>query len=104
MTYLINQILICSHHELAEKYIAEDKEIIKVKKQRVFLESYSINGVTKTVQTIKTPIPDRDGKIIGIIGVSRDITEEARSQIAFKRKRKKISLSSRQCSRGNLYS
>lgn len=76
-------------HELAEKYIAEDKEVIKVNKQHVFSESYSINGITKTVQTTKTPIPDRDGKIIGIIGVSRDVTEEARSHIALKESERK---------------
>ena len=75
--------------ELAEKYIADDKETIKAKKQREFLESYSINGINKYIQTIKTPISDSKGKITGIIGIFKDVTEERKAQAALKESEEK---------------
>ncbi len=69
---------ICSP-ELAEKYTINDQEVIKCKKQKLFEEVVTSGNVTKWSETFKTPIINEVGEVIGITGISRDIT--ARKQL-----------------------
>ncbi len=61
--------------ELAEKYRADDRAVMKSKKIRDIEESYIVNGQEFWVNTIKTPVINKNGKVTGILGVFRDITE-----------------------------
>ncbi|MCL1927788.1 MAG: ATP-binding protein [Treponema sp.] len=71
--------------EMAEQFIAMDKKVIKEMKPVISEElTPSADGKQLMFETIKTPII-QDGKVTGLVGMSRDITrrkameEEARS-------------------------
>ena len=62
--------------ELAEKYRADDQDVIKTGKRQSFEELLvDRDGKSQWVETIKTPIYNDKGEIIGTTGISRDITE-----------------------------
>lgn len=59
--------------KLAEKYIADDRRVLESGKQETFEERYIRDGEELIVQTIKTPLKDEKGNIIGIAGISWDV-------------------------------
>jgi len=61
--------------ELAEKYRADDKRIMKSHKTEYLEEKYIQNGQEVIIQTVKTPLKDEKGITIGILGIFWDITE-----------------------------
>ncbi len=62
--------------ELAEKYLADDRELIETgQRKRVEEELKNEKGQRISVETIKTPIYDGDGQIVGTSGIARDISE-----------------------------
>lgn len=67
--------------ELAERYRADDRELIE-SGQRKWTEEQIKNeqGQIISVETIKTPIYDGDGQIVGTSGTSRDISERKRME------------------------
>ncbi|MDP3786109.1 MAG: diguanylate cyclase [Candidatus Omnitrophota bacterium] len=67
--------------KLAEKYRADDKEVIKTGKQK-FIEEPIVykDGTTQFLETIKTPVYNDKGEVIGTIGIARDITERSKLQ------------------------
>ncbi len=72
--------------EEADKYILADQEIIKSLKSKTY-ENYITDhkGSKRTFETLKTPFYTDSGKVIGIIGISRDISEHKKLQeILFK--------------------
>ncbi len=62
--------------ELAEKYRSEDKRIMESEKTEEMEEKYVKDGKELTVHTIKTPIRDQKGNVIGILGVFWDVTDK----------------------------
>jgi len=64
---------ICSP-DLAEIHSYNDYLVIKTKKQQQFDEFVETNEGTKYTETIKTPILDSEDNVIGITGISRDVT------------------------------
>lgn len=61
--------------DLAESYRADDQEVMKSKKRKCVEERFSDNeGKMQWIETIKTPIFDDQGKVIGTTGIARDIT------------------------------
>lgn len=62
---------------LAEQFHADDMEIIKSGQQLLNLERTTVDaqGNFKTVLTTKVPLRNREGRITGLVGISRDITE-----------------------------
>lgn len=71
--------------ELAEKYRADDERIIKSGKIEEFDESYIKEGFEYTVHTIKAPIKDKKGEIIGVLGIFWDITDRKKMEEELKR-------------------
>lgn len=61
---------------LAEKYERDDKRIIKSEKAEAMDEQYIKNGWELIIHTVRTPIRDEKGNIIGILGIFWDITEK----------------------------
>ncbi len=61
----------------AARSYAEEQEIIKSGQPLVDLEEHVVwpDGRETWVSTTKVPLPDAEGKIIGLFGISRDITE-----------------------------
>ena len=65
---------------LAEKYRADDKRIMESGKAEEIEEKYIQEGKEFIVQTVKTPIKDEQGNVIGILGIFWDITECKRAE------------------------
>ncbi|MEI7812833.1 MAG: CHASE domain-containing protein [Ignavibacteria bacterium] len=60
--------------ELADKYIKDDLKVIESKKPVVTEDSISDNGVVKWFESVKTPVIDDKGRVIGTTGYSIEIT------------------------------
>ncbi len=61
--------------ELAEKYRADDKVVMDTGAIKDIDEHYYVNGVERWAHTIKVPFHDEQRQIIGVLGISEDITE-----------------------------
>ncbi|MFA4956528.1 MAG: ATP-binding protein [Candidatus Methanoperedens sp.] len=61
--------------DLAERYRADDKEVMATGRQKQVEEPLEITTGEKTwIETIKTPIYNNEGEVIGTTGIARDIT------------------------------
>jgi hypothetical protein len=76
--------------ELAEKYKADDKRIMDSGKAAEIEEKYLQGGRELTVHTVKTPIKDEQGNVIGILGIFWDVTEKKMAEEVLKEHTKKI--------------
>jgi PAS domain S-box-containing protein len=63
---------------LAEKYKEDDKKIMLSEKTIEIEEKYIQDGKETIVETVKTPVMDEKGNIIGILGIFWDITVRKR--------------------------
>lgn len=67
--------------DLAQSYRADDQEVIKSKKRKCVQERLSDKeGKVQWIETIKTPIFDSEGKVIGTTGIARDITQRKKDE------------------------
>ncbi|UCC22649.1 MAG: PAS domain S-box protein [Planctomycetota bacterium] len=67
--------------ELAEKYRNDDLEVIKSRVRKRVVEPLEDKGGRRTwVETIKTPIYDERGRVVGTSGIARDMTELKKAQ------------------------
>ncbi|MDD5155904.1 MAG: PAS domain-containing protein [Candidatus Omnitrophica bacterium] len=66
--------------ELAEKYRAIDKRIMQTGKLEELEEEYVKDGQKFTVQTVKAPVKNEQGDIIGIFGIFWDITDRKKAE------------------------
>lgn len=63
--------------EYADKYIADDREIMENRTQKRVIETTpDQRGGIVRVETIKTPIYDDAGELFGVTGVARDLTDK----------------------------
>ena len=60
----------------ADEYRAGDRRILESEKTIEFIESIYIDGKKKSINTIKTPIYDDEGRLSGVLGIFWDITEQ----------------------------
>ncbi len=68
--------------EFADKYREDDLEVIRSGKRRQMEEfQRDYNGREYWVETIKTPICNAQGGIIGTIGIAREITERKKAEM-----------------------
>jgi len=71
----------------AETYWADDLDVIRSGKPKTgIIESMKSKIGTLWVQTDKIPYRDIEGKIVGIIGFTLDITERKQAEIALKKR------------------
>jgi len=61
--------------EIAQKISQIDRDVMQQGKVNVTEEAGVFAGVARSFLSTKGPYRDRDGKVIGLIGISRDITE-----------------------------
>jgi PAS domain S-box-containing protein len=62
--------------ELAQRYRSDDQEVMSSRKRKRVEEPLADKeGRIQWIETIKTPICDDSGKLIGTTGIARDITE-----------------------------
>ncbi len=68
--------------ELAKQYYADDQALMK-SGQPLNREEPVVNprtGEKRWLQTTKVPLQDKDGKVIGLMGISRDITDKKQAE------------------------
>ncbi|MDR3573474.1 MAG: PAS domain S-box protein [Anaerolineaceae bacterium] len=66
--------------ELAEKYRAGDRRVLQSGQTEVIEERYFRQDQDAWVQTVKTPLLEKDGTVSGILGIFWDITERKRAE------------------------
>ncbi|MGV8059616.1 MAG: PAS domain S-box protein [Smithellaceae bacterium] len=69
--------------QLAEKYRADDQQVMTSGASMTFEEKYFRDGKEKWIRTTKTPYLDEKGKIAGIIGSFEEITGHKQAQETF---------------------
>jgi PAS domain S-box-containing protein len=77
--------------KLAEKYRADDRRIMKAGKARDIEEGYIQDGKKVFVHTVKVPVKDEKGNVMGILGIFWDITEKKRAEEALRENERKCS-------------
>ena len=71
--------------ELAQKYRHDDLEVMQFRERRQYDEPIVYaDGNSFIIETIKTPIYDQEGNVIGTTGIARDITAKARAEAALR--------------------
>ncbi len=67
--------------KLAEQYFADDREVMKNHARKRYEEPLATkDGRARWIETIKTPIYDEEGQVIGTTGIARDITDRKRME------------------------
>ncbi len=66
--------------ELAEKYRADDKRVMDSGETEEIEEKYLEQGKEIIVQTVKTPVKDKQGNVVGVLGIFWDITEQKKME------------------------
>ena len=65
-----------SPKEMAKQFLVDDYMVMKSGKPMIGKEEVMINKIKKTwYSATKVPIRNKDGKVIGLVGISRDITK-----------------------------
>jgi PAS domain S-box-containing protein len=70
--------------ELAAQYDADDREVMRRGRPLVNIErrTMAASGDQIVVATTKVPLRDEDGQVVGVVGISRDITDYKLAQEA----------------------
>lgn len=78
--------------ELANKFYKDEQEILKSGKSLINCEEPGINenGDSIWVSTTKVPLYDQNNKIIGIVGIGRDITELKKTEDSLKKQAEEL--------------
>ncbi len=76
--------------ELADFFREKDTAVMAAANSRVNEEEvrFADDGHTELLETVKTPMFDADGRLIGVLGVGRDITERKQTELALRRSQK----------------
>ncbi|TAM36032.1 PAS domain S-box protein, partial [bacterium] len=79
--------------ELAESYRADDQEVMTTKKSKCVEERLADKqGQIQWIETIKTPVFDNKGAVVGVTGIARDITERKRIEDRLKEIRAELEI------------
>ncbi|MHC1760093.1 MAG: PAS domain S-box protein [Negativicutes bacterium] len=67
--------------DLAEKYRVDDRRVMQNGEVEQLEESYVQDGQEAFIRTIKAPVKDAAGKVLGLLGIFTDITSSKLAQI-----------------------
>jgi len=81
--------------EQADAYRADDKRIMETGRTEELEQESLRDGQEAWVQTIKTPIRQEDGSIVGILSVFHDITKRKRAEQQIKRRSEALAVLNR---------
>jgi PAS domain S-box-containing protein len=71
--------------ELADKYERGDKAVLSSGKEELTEEKYIKDGQEFIVNTLKAPVRDEQGNIIGVFGIFWDITDSKKAEQALEK-------------------
>ena len=78
--------------ELADRYRADDARVMKTQRVEDIEEKYVQGGREYTIHTVKTPVTDGRGNVIGVLGIFWDVTEQKRAEEALRQEKEKLDL------------
>ncbi len=81
--------------EMAEKYRADDREVMAAGKIVEIEEKYLVDGKESWVQTLKVPMHDESGNTSGLLGVFWDITDRKQTEEEIRRNARELDLRNR---------
>src|SRR5262249_60787144 len=67
-----------------------DRQVMESGRAETVEEVVTAAGVTRAFQSTKAPYRDRAGNVIGLVGISRDITERKRAEEAVRRSEERL--------------
>lgn len=70
--------------EVAESIHSNDQTVIRTGKSQAFEETITVAGQPRTFHATKSPWLSEQGEVLGIVGISTDITERKRTEDALK--------------------
>lgn len=74
--------------DLAEQYRSDDREVMQTGRHKLVEEPFvDAQGVRSWIETIKSPIVDVNGRVIGTTGIAREITQRKLVQEALRESR-----------------
>jgi PAS domain S-box-containing protein len=78
--------------ELAEGFFSEDQTVLRTGQPVINKEEYVLDehGERRVILTIKQPLRDNEGKIIGLAGVGRDISDRKRTEQALRESEERL--------------
>jgi PAS domain S-box-containing protein len=62
--------------EVAAKHQTDDRLVLAEGRRLEFEEENSLTGQPRTVRVIKTPVKDDQGRVVGVLGITWDVTEQ----------------------------
>ena len=73
--------------ELATEYLHDEQEVLRRGEPVVNKDEPGMNpdGSPRAILTTKVPLKDSEGKVVGLVGIGRDITERKRAEEALQR-------------------
>ncbi len=83
--------------DIARRYLADDRTVLRSGEALVDREEPIVlpSGEARTLLTTKLPLRDSEGRITGLVGISRDITEQKRADEALRRSESRLRLAQR---------
>ena len=78
--------------EFGRRIMATDQRIIETGESIMFEETGTAKGVTRTFLTTKGPYKDAQGKIVGVLGIARDITDRKRDEEEIRQSQQKLQM------------
>ena len=78
--------------ELAEAYRADDQDCMSTGTVKDIEETYRQAGQERWAHTIKVPYHDRQGQVIGIMGIFEDITERKQVEMTLRESEQRLGL------------
>jgi PAS domain S-box-containing protein len=76
----------------AERYEAVDRQILESGETADFEETYPGQGEEVLVRTVKTPVRDDDGNVVGILGIFWDISDRKRAEEELRESEERLNL------------
>ena len=91
--YLVNHTCeVCFGKEKAGKFKEDDKKVMASRQQAVIEENIAdAKNNTIWLETIKSPIIDVSGNVVGTVGIARDISQRKKTEEEILRSRKELS-------------
>ena len=76
--------------ETGRRIMDKDRHIIETGETMTYEEVGTAAGLTRTFLTTKGPYRDAHGKIVGVLGIARDITDRRRSEEEFRQSQQRL--------------